>query len=72
MHIYVEDFISPGPLSREPKKKYEINNSFTLGELVEKFKYGEYFIVVNGCALPYTYVLQEGDTVTMIPHLIGG
>lgn len=72
MHIFLEDYIFKGPLSREPKQMLEIDNAVTVGELVKALNYEEYYVVVNDRVPPYTYVLQEGDIVTIIAHLTGG
>lgn len=72
MRIYIQDYVKSGALSRKEKKEYVIEESSTLGELVEEFGYEQYLITVNGCILPDDYVFREGDTVAMLPHLTGG
>ncbi|MDY6825569.1 MAG: MoaD/ThiS family protein [Bacillota bacterium] len=73
MFIYLEDYLAAGPNARE-RKKHEVKDCSTLGELIEELDYKKYehFIVVNGLIKPHHYQLNEGDLVTILPVVSGG
>ena len=72
MRIFIQDFVTQGVLPKKVKVEYEVNELYTIGELVHEFKCEQHLVTVNGKLFPDSYTLQEGDLVTMMPHLTGG
>lgn len=70
MRIFVENYLTDPP----PRKLqgYEVEDGCTLGWLLKKLDCEQLNAVINGVLVPSSYVLKEGDVVTLFTVMSGG
>lgn len=70
MKIYLESHFDD---TLPPKDQgYEIPEGSTLGDVLKELHSENLNAVINGFFVPHSYVLQEGDDVTLFTVLSGG